>query len=150
VGKTALVSMFVSGGSSFPKEYAMSVGSSVAVRAVRMPSAPVSVELYLLDVGGQAIFNQGEFGTTLWSTCDAVAVVFDVSSRESFVSCTKWLRRYADTRPGREIVGVVIANKTDLADDGRRVVSTEEAREFAATIRLDYSEVSAVRFFLGG
>jgi transport family protein 27 len=145
VGKTALVSMFESGGSVYPKEYAMSVGMSARVRAVRLPGRPVLVELYLLDAGGQAIFNQGEFGTTLWNTCDAVVVVFDVSSSESFTSCSKWLRRFADTRPGRELVGVLVANKVDLEAEGRRVVSADEAREYASTIQFSYAEVSAVR-----
>lgn len=38
--------------------------------------------------------------TRQWASANLVAVVFDVSSRDSLQSCAKWLRRFLDSRAG--------------------------------------------------
>jgi hypothetical protein len=58
-----------------------------------------------------------------------VALVFDVTSRESLQSCAKWLRRFHDSRAaaathaGRSAIrGVLIGAKADLREDDRAEV----------------------------
>lgn len=70
-------------------------------------------------------------------------VVYDVSNRESFKSCAKWLKNVRDTRPGRVIPGCLVANKVDLRDTGRGVVDEAEGRAFAREMGLSYFETSA-------
>jgi GTPase SAR1 family protein len=73
-----------------------------------------------------------------------VAVVYDVSSRESFQSAAKWLQGVRAIRPNNPIGGVLIANKIDLRETGRDVVSSEEGEQFAQQNGLMYFECSAV------
>lgn len=59
-----------------------------------------------------------------------VCVVFDVSSRDSFESCGRWLQgvRAAMPSTAEPLPGVLIANKIDLRQGGinsRAVVDTE-------------------------
>lgn len=70
-------------------------------------------------------------------------VVYDVSNRESLKSCAKWLKGVRDCRPGRVLPGVLVANKVDLVDAGRRQVDEEEGRAVAHTMGLAYFETSA-------
>ena len=62
---------------------------------------------------------------------------------DSFTSCAKWLRQVQDTRGGKPLPGVLIANKVDLQDDDRRRVTTEEGEKAAAEFHLNYFETSA-------
>lgn len=98
-----------------------------------------------------------------------VMVVFDVTNKQSFSSCSKWLERVKAKkvapesplpgkttygRPSQRVLhtvsngyisylsGVLVANKVDLKE--RRLVGEEEGRKFASTKDLQYYECSAV------
>lgn len=73
-----------------------------------------------------------------------VAIVYDVSSRESFQSAAKWLQGVRAIRPNNPIGGVLIANKIDLRESGRAVVDSAEGEQFAQQNGLMYFECSAV------
>jgi len=93
-----------------------------------------------------------------WGLANYVAVVFDVGSKASFASVTKWARRAQDARAasespalaGKPIAGVLIGAKSDFRDDStglsRAEVSAEDAAALAASLGLAYFEVSAVRW----
>jgi len=142
VGKTAVTQLFYSGGATYPKTYMMTVGADLSVKSSSVPDTDTQVEFHLFDCGGQSIFNQREWGTKYWDGAGLVVVVFDVSNRESFQSCTKWLQRVYE-HLGRTIPGVLIANKTDLRESGRGVVEEKEGRALAKSLNLAYFETSA-------
>ena len=80
VGKTALISMFHSGGQSFPKNYVMTIGCDFNVKMV--PLAPehtgglnVGVELYFFDTAGQSVFNQRQLAQKYWENVSTVMAV---------------------------------------------------------------------------
>ena len=52
-------------------------------------------------------------------------IVFDVGNRDSFMSCTQWAQKVRSAC-GKACGGVLIANKTDFEENGRRKVSAEE------------------------
>lgn len=105
-----------------------------------------------------------------WEGLSAAIVVYDVSDRDSFNACTKWLARAQAVRrtthpigaftptarlagrarssccPTRPRAGVLIANKVDLREAGRAVVTTEEGMELARANGLEYFETAAVRW----
>jgi GTPase SAR1 family protein len=62
VGKSALVHMFASSGTRFPKQYNMTCGVELAhkITLVSPPAAEseANVELYMFDSGGQDIFDE--------------------------------------------------------------------------------------------
>ena len=78
-----------------------------------------------------------------------VAVVYDVTSAESFSGCPKWLERVRARRPAAEVPlpGAVVANKVDLGT--QRIVGEEEGRAFAGSKELEYFETSAVSGLTG-
>ena len=60
VGKSALTQVFHSGGSTYPKNYLMTVGAEFCVKQVPIPDTNAVVELYIFDCSGQSIFNHLE------------------------------------------------------------------------------------------
>jgi transport family protein 27 len=58
VGKTAITQVFQSGGSTYPKNYLMTVGAEFCVKQVPIPNTNTIIELYIFDCAGQSIFNQ--------------------------------------------------------------------------------------------
>ena len=89
VGKSALTQVFSSGGSTYPKNYLMTVGAEFTVKQVPIPDTNVVVELYIFDCAGQSIFNQVEMNNKYYENASAVMVVYDVTSNESLQSCNK-------------------------------------------------------------
>lgn len=142
VGKTALTQMFYTSGSNYPKSYMMTVGAEFCVKTVKIPDRATEVELYMFDCGGQSILNQREWGTKYWQNATNIALVYDVTNRESFQSCTKWLQRVQEAL-GRPLTGVLIANKVDTRESGRAVVEESDGRALAKTLGLEYFETSA-------
>jgi len=71
----------------------------------------------------------------------AVALVFDLTSRDSFDALPSWFAEL-ETFAGSDVVRVVVANKADR-DEAARVVSDEEGRAFAASKNAEFVEVSA-------
>ncbi|CAM9314862.1 unnamed protein product [Chrysoparadoxa australica] len=150
-GKTAITQMFHSGGHNYPKSYVMTIGVDYVVQQVPIPDSPDSavVELHLFDCAGQSVFNQLGSASSYWNNASLACLVYDVSNRESFESCGKWLRGVRGTRPSNSapVPGVLIANKADLRDadfDSRAVVDTNEGMRFAKENDLEYFEVSAL------
>ena len=143
VGKSALIQMFHSGGSSFPKQYLMTAWVDFRVKVVPIQGTNTNVELYLFDCGGQSIFNQIEANNVQYDNASFFMLVYDVTSQSSFESCGKWLQMVTKGR-NRAIPGVLIANKIDLAAVDRRVVSKEKGMEFAQANGLTYFETSAL------
>lgn len=137
VGKSALISMFHSGGSQFPKQYVMT--SWVDFRVKQVTLGTTIVELYLFDCAGQSIFNQIEANNAHYDKANYVMLVYDVTNAASFESCGKWLQMVASGR--EEVPGVLVANKCDLTE--RRCVSTSQGQQFAQARGLTYLETSA-------
>jgi transport family protein 27 len=136
--------MFHSGGQHYPKHYVMTAGVDFCVKMVNIPDTNVAVELYLYDCAGQSIFNQLDHMSKHWENTSQVVVCYDVSSRESFQSCAKWLQGVRGVRPANPVGGVLLANKIDLRETGRAVVDAEEGVEFAQANGLEYYECSAL------
>ncbi|KAH8097782.1 GTPase [Aureococcus anophagefferens] len=114
VGKSALISMFHSGGAcararraretvrrprsaaagtSYPKQYVMTSWVDFRVKQVNIPDTSTAVELYLFDCAGQSIFNQIEANNVHYDNASFLLLVYDVTSQASFESCGKWLQQ---------------------------------------------------------
>jgi hypothetical protein len=127
------------------------------VRAVKVPDEPglppAQCSFLLIDTPGSATFTQRDAFARHWAGANLLALMFDVGSRESFMSCAKWLRRAQETRATagsgaeRALHGVVIGCKADFRAPSveRAEVSEAEARAFAEANGMAYFEVSAER-----
>nr|XP_014352798.1 PREDICTED: intraflagellar transport protein 27 homolog isoform X3 [Latimeria chalumnae] len=58
VGKSALAQLFRSDGALFLKNYTMTVGVELVVKAVQIPQTGDSVELFIFDSAGKEIFSE--------------------------------------------------------------------------------------------
>ncbi|XP_043922201.1 intraflagellar transport protein 27 homolog [Protopterus annectens] len=139
VGKSALAEIFHSDGAHFLKNYTMTTGVEMVTKVVNIPETADAVEIFIFDSAGKEIF----YGTLekLWEFPSLLCLVYDITSEKSFKSCAKWLERARAAAHGMQLPGVLIGNKTDLAE--RRAVEFKEAQEWAMKQGLDYFETSA-------
>ncbi|XP_063251886.1 intraflagellar transport protein 27 homolog isoform X5 [Prinia subflava] len=138
VGKSALAQMFRSDGAHFQKNYTLTVGIELLVKAVSVPETSDSVEFFIFDSAGKDLFS--EMLEKLWEQHNVLCLVYDVTNEQSFDNCNKWLEKLRAQAAGVHIPGVLVGNKTDLTD--RRVVEQEQAQEWAEKHGLEYCEMS--------
>jgi len=158
VGKSALVQMFHSNGATFPKNYLMTQGVELCVKEVPIEDTNVVVELYIFDVSGQSIYFRlidqyvqdrakptggplDPAASSVLENTSVCVVVYDVTDKESFDKCTKWLEVCRKQR--KNMMAVLIGNKADLA--GRQVVSPAVAESFARAHNMDFFQISAIQ-----
>ncbi|EDO36989.1 predicted protein [Nematostella vectensis] len=140
VGKSALVQVFQSDGTHYPKNYTQTVGAEVLVKLVNIPETTDSVELFLYDSAGKEMFS--DTVQQYWEHPNLVIVAYDVSNEQSFNACNKWLERCRSlAKSDNNLPGALIATKTDLKQ--RRVISTKQGKDYANSKNLEYFECSA-------
>ncbi|XP_075039149.1 intraflagellar transport protein 27 homolog isoform X1 [Mixophyes fleayi] len=139
VGKSTLIQLFRSDGSHFSKNYTMTTNMDIMMKSVQIPDTGDSVELFLCDSPGKAMFY--EMTEILWDQPGALCLVFDVTNETSFSNCARWLQRVKSKSTSPHLPGVLVGNKTDLTV--RRVVEKMHAEEWAASHGLEYFETSA-------
>ena len=136
VGKTSIVTRYCDG--VFRENYIMTIGSNFAVKNLPLHEIETYVKLQLWDIAGQKHFKFVR--PPFYRGASAIVYVYDITRRESFSNIPNW-----KTEVEREITGkpfLVIANKTDLADE--RVVSKKEGENLAQQIGAHhYFETSA-------
>ena len=108
VGKTAITQVFHSGGSTYPKNYLMTVGAEFCVKQVPIPNTNTIIELYIFDCAGQSIFNQLDMNTKYYDNASAVMVVYDIAKPDTLKSCAKWINSVRGTRPSGLILLILI------------------------------------------
>ena len=139
VGKSAIVQMFHSKGTHYPKQYAMTTGCDFVMKEVKIPDTNTTVELHIYDCSGQVVFK--ELVSEYWKNANMVMLVYDVSNQDSFNNLGSWLDLLRKKCPEKVLPGVLIANKIDLEDRIR--VHTAEGSEFARQHHLEFMPVSA-------
>ncbi|TRZ22603.1 hypothetical protein HGM15179_004448 [Zosterops borbonicus] len=142
VGKSALAQMFRSDGAHFQKNYTLTVGIELLVKAVSVPETSDSVEFFIFDSAGKDLFS--EMLEKLWEQPNVLCLVYDVTNEQSFDNCNKWLEKLRAQAVGVHIPGVLVGNKTDLTD--RRVVEQKQAQGWAEKHGLEYCEMSVEKY----
>ncbi|KAM9388698.1 intraflagellar transport protein 27 homolog isoform 1-T1 [Phaethornis superciliosus] len=151
VGKSALAQMFRNDGAHFQKNYTLTTGIELLVKAVSVPETSDShfswqepsfcfrfQEFFIFDCAGKDLFS--EMLEKLWEQPNVLCLVYDVTNEQSFKNCAKWLEKLKAQAVGLHIPGVLVGNKTDLV--GRRVVEQKQAQEWAEKHGLEYCEMS--------
>ncbi|RWS15659.1 Atlastin-1-like protein [Dinothrombium tinctorium] len=131
VGKTSFILRFI--GNHFPEYKEADNGNNV------MPQI-VSVENKYYNI---AIWDMPRMLRPLpegfYRYAEAIAVVFDVTSEESFKNTVDWMSEIKEHVPSAKIV--LIGNKIDLKTE--RMVSKDKAEMFAKEMKIPYIELSA-------
>jgi small GTP-binding protein len=133
VGKTAIITSFIRG--EFIDDAQPTVGIAHTTRPVSLSEERLQMELW--DVSG---CSPDAGSPTYYRGSDVAYIVFDITSQSSFNSLATWIGRVKENSSPVPIM-VLIGNKADIA--GERVVSYEEAEEFATKNNMEYFETSA-------
>ncbi len=131
VGKTTLLRRYATG--KFQESRIMTIGVDFQTIEIDLDGQPIKLTVW--DLAGQDRF--APFRDSFYKGARAIALVFDVTDRESFDDLPHWLQEAQRVVPNAYVV--VNANKTDLP----RVVASKEGRAYAASINAAYVETSA-------
>jgi len=142
VGKTSIAHVFQGGVQNFPKNYNMTVGIDFMVKKVSIPDTNVVVEMYIVDCGGFSICQ--DLLKPHWENANAVMLVYDVSSPESFGNLASWYEQIKQSRLESAITGVVIASKTDLAERPG-AVTADQGQQFSSEKGLEFFEACSTK-----
>ena len=135
VGKSSLVQRFCVG--KFEDKYKITIGGAYLQKDVKLKNGD-TLKLHIWDTGGQEKFRS----LIPMYTRDAniILLVYDISSKDSFLHLSDWLKDLTNIKK-EDVIFAVVGNKTDL--DDRREVNTEEGENFAKEQNFIFAEVSA-------
>lgn len=134
-GKTSMILHFVQG--SFSPSVTSTVGAAFFNHTMQNVFEGQDAQLAIWDTAGQETMRG--LAPMYYRGAAAAIIVFDVTSRDSFVQVSGWIEEVFDTV--ENIVVAVVGNKIDL--DANRVVSMEEGMKLAQENGLIYCETSA-------
>ncbi|GMF25076.1 unnamed protein product [Phytophthora lilii] len=135
VGKTNLISRLHKG--EFSEEFTSTIGVEFLTHAVKVDNNDVKAQIW--DTAGQERFHA--MMSTYYRKAAGALLVFDVGNRASLHDAERWLDQLLNVaEPG--LHATLVGNKCDLPAD-KRVVTADEARQFAATHHMAYIETSA-------
>jgi Ras-related protein Rab-1A len=110
--------------------------SKQKIRTIELDGKTIKLQIW--DTAGQERFRT--ITSSYYRGAHGIIVVYDVTDNESFNNVKQWLHeidRYACENVNKLLVG----NKCDL--EGKRVVSTEQGKEFADGLGIEFLETSA-------
>lgn len=138
VGKTCLVNRFVS--SKFTDVYDLTIGVDFSTKTIPVTYKGIKkmVKIQVWDTAGQEAFRS--ITRSYYKNSAVVLLVFDVSSRDSFIRTNKWLREVIDMNTANNPCVYLVGNKTDVR---HREVERSVAEQYAMENSLIYRETSA-------
>ena len=151
VGKTSLVLRFCK--DSFSEAQPPTIQASYLDKQMTIGDKRLSLAIW--DTAGQERFHA--LGPIYYRDADAALLVYDITDADSFKKVKSWvkeLRKMARRRRptpltapslspqvGEDIVISIAGNKLDL--ERQRVVTKQEAADYAASVGAQYAETSA-------
>ena len=134
VGKSCILNRFLN--DSFTEDYQATIGLDFQSKNIQIENQDIHLLLY--DTAGQEKFRS----LIPMYTRDAniILLVYDISSKDSFVHLTDWLNDLTTINKD-EVIFAVVGNKIDLEE--QRVVKLEEGENFAKEHDFIFAEVSA-------
>ncbi|KAI1765578.1 ras-domain-containing protein [Hypoxylon sp. FL1150] len=96
--------------------------------------------LNIFDTAGQERFRT--LSTSYYRGAHAVIIVYDISSKKSFLSMDKWIEE-ARSNASPDAVIYLVGSKLDKVAAGGRAVSFEEGKAFAESQGAGFCEVSS-------
>mmetsp|Transcript_35893 Transcript_35893/g.52447 ORF Transcript_35893/g.52447 Transcript_35893/m.52447 type:complete len:289 (-) Transcript_35893:378-1244(-) len=134
VGKSCLLLRFAD--DTYTESYISTIGVDFKIRTIELDGKTIKLQIW--DTAGQERFRT--ITSSYYRGAHGIIVVYDVTDNESFNNVKQWLHeidRYACENVNKLLVG----NKSDLTT--KRVVSTEQGKEFADSLGIEFLETSA-------
>ena len=135
VGKTSILSKYKY--EAVEEDYAPTVGIDFLTKNVFLEDK--TIRLIMWDTAGQERFKS--LIPSYLKNANSIILTFDITSKNSFNSLTKWLEDIKNHVPEGVFI-VLCGNKIDL--NNNRQVNIEEAEKFAKDNDLVYVETSAI------
>ncbi|OHT00329.1 GTP-binding protein ypt1 [Tritrichomonas foetus] len=134
VGKSCLLIQFAD--QTFSENYVSTIGVDFKIRTLEIDSR--SIKLQIWDTAGQERFHS--ITSNYYNGSHAIAIVYDVTNRESFDNVSKWISD-VNNLANEHVCKMLIGNKVDLEE--KRVVSFEEGQKMADSLGIPFLETSA-------
>ena len=135
VGKSCLLLRFAD--DTYTESYISTIGVDFKIRTIELDGKTIKLQIW--DTAGQERFRT--ITSSYYRGAHGIIVVYDVTDSESFNNVKQWLHeidRYACENVNKLLVG----NKIDLSAP-KRVVTTEQGKEFADSLKIEFLETSA-------
>jgi small GTP-binding protein len=125
VGKTSIIQTLETPHTP-PKNYQMTIHKEIHPPKVltNLAEPNSSVELYFHDIAGNDLFL--EHVPRYIEGANSFVIVYDVTNQDSFDALTKWIQIIKKSRGSTPLIGIIVANKTDLVN--RRCVATSQGQ----------------------
>ncbi|PSC69978.1 ras-related RABH1b [Micractinium conductrix] len=134
VGKTSIITRFMY--DKFDTTYQATIGIDFLSKTMYLEDRTVRLQLW--DTAGQERFRS--LIPSYIRDSSVAVVVYDVTSRQSFLNIQRWVEEVRAER-GSDVIIVLVGNKTDLVD--KRQVSIEEGDAKARELAVMFIETSA-------
>ena len=134
VGKSCILNRFMN--DTFTEEYQATIGLDFQSKNVQIDNQDIHLLLY--DTAGQEKFR----ALIPMYTRDAniILLVYDVTSKDSFLHLSDWLKDLTNVKK-EHVIFAVVRKKIDL--DDRREVNSNEGENYAKEHDFIFAEVSA-------
>lgn len=134
VGKTSILTRFMY--DTFDTTYEATIGIDFLSKTMYLEDRAVRLQLW--DSAGQERFRS--LIPSYIRDSSVAVVVYDITSRSSFLNTSKWIEDVRAER-GDDVIVMLVGNKTDLSD--RRQVTVEEGEALAKRENVMFIETSA-------
>ena len=134
VGKTSIINRYTEG--TFTEHTQPTIGVDYKHANVKVQDK--MLRLVIWDTAGQDKYRT--LTSSYYKGAHAMCLVFAINDRDSFENLDKWRNEYNENAGQSEALLILIANKIDLE---KRVVTKEEAVEYAKKNSMIFTEVSA-------
>ncbi|KAM8788360.1 ras-related protein Rab-17 [Rhynchonycteris naso] len=134
VGKSSLALRYVR--NDF-KSILPTVGCAFFTKELELGAASLKFEIW--DTAGQEKYHS--VCHLYFRGAHAALLVYDITSKDSFLRAQQWLKELEKEFPPGEVVVMLVGNKTDLSEE--REVTFEEGKAFAENQNLQFMETSA-------
>ena len=132
-GKTSFIQRYVK--NNFSLGYITTVGIDFQVKILTLNDKNIKLQIW--DTAGQERFKN--ITKNYFQSSDGFIVAYDITSRNSFVNVSTWLKEITNNAP-EDTKKILIGTKCDLTN---REVSTEEGQNLASENKMQFCETSA-------
>ncbi|EAX96468.1 small GTP-binding protein, putative [Trichomonas vaginalis G3] len=132
VGKTSIVSMFVSG--AMPEVAAPTVGAAFVTKQFELNNN--TFNLFIWDTAGQELYRG--LAPMYYRNASIAFIVFDISREVTFNSVAYWIEELRENST-EDVIIVIVGNKNDL----ERNIDMAKCEQFATEHKAIYCETSA-------
>lgn len=134
IGKTSVIKRYIKG--YFEESYKCTLNAEFEVKKINL-DAMTAVDLTIWDTSGSEKYRS--LTRNYFRDAQGILLMYDISSRDTFLSLSKWIKDIKDNVDIQKCVIYLVGNKNDK----ERKTNIEEGEAASKEIGSNYYEVSA-------